>query len=102
MKIKLLLVSLMVMMIAISCGTKKEKVQAVANTTLTLSVEGMSCTGCEETIQTALAKLDGVVEVKASHTDSIVKVSFDSTLVKVDLIGEEINKLEYQYKGIKQ
>lgn len=102
MKIKLLLISLMVLMTAFSCGTKKEKVIPVANTTLALTVEGMSCAGCEETIQTALAKLDGVIDVKASHTDSIVKVSFDSTLVKVDQIGEEINKLDYQYKGIKK
>lgn len=102
MKIKLLLISLMVMMIAVSCGTKKAKVTPVANTTIALNVEGMSCTGCEETIQTALAKMDGVIAVKASHTDSIVKVSFDSTIVKVDQIGDEINKLDYQYKGIKR
>ena len=89
-------------MIAISCGTKKAKVTPVANATIALTVEGMSCTGCEETIQTALAKIDGVIDVKASHTDSIVKVSYDSTLVKVEQLGDEINKLDYQYKGIRQ
>lgn len=102
MKIKLLIVSLLVLIIAVSCGTKKAKITPVANASIVLTVEGMSCTGCEETIQTALAKIDGVIDVKASHTDSVVKVSYDSTLVKVDQLGDEINKLDYQYKGIRK
>lgn len=102
MKIKLIFVSLMALMIAVACGTKQEQAKAVANTTLTLSVEGMTCSGCEESVQTALTKLNGVTEATASHTDSTVVVSFDSTLINVAQLGDEINNLDFQYIGIKQ
>lgn len=45
-----------------------------------ISVYGMSCEGCERTIQTAVGKLPGIQEVKASHLDSAVIVKFDKTL----------------------
>jgi copper chaperone len=45
----------------------------------TLTVTGMSCTGCEDTVETALSELDGVTSVDADHEgDSVDIVAEDS------------------------
>lgn len=74
---------------------------AVANKTMTLAVEGMTCTGCENTIQETLTQLTGVSSVKASHLDSTAVVSFDSTQVSVAAIGDAITEAGYVFKGEK-
>jgi copper chaperone CopZ len=55
----------------ISCNNtvkkpEKETLQQEAALTV-VSIDGMSCTGCEQTIQTNIAKLDGIKSVKASY-----------------------------------
>ena len=47
-------------------------------TTITLAVDGMSCEGCENSIQSALGALDGVSAVDASHEAKTVKVDYDA------------------------
>ncbi len=73
----------------------------VANKTMTLAVEGMTCTGCENTIQETVTKLAGVANVKASHLDSTAVVSFDSTQVSIAAIGDAITEAGYVFKGEK-
>lgn len=46
-------------------------------TRLSLTVTGMSCTGCEQRIDTALRRLDGVGRVVADHRTGTVVVDFD-------------------------
>ncbi|MHA6631906.1 heavy-metal-associated domain-containing protein [Pseudonocardia sichuanensis] len=46
-------------------------------TTINVQVEGMTCTGCEQRIGTALRRIDGVREVSADHTSGRVRVRFD-------------------------
>jgi copper chaperone CopZ len=46
-------------------GGKKEIVTA----SVEISIKGMTCTGCEQTIQTGISKLKGVESVKATFTD---------------------------------
>lgn len=41
---------------------------------LRIEVKGIHCEGCEITIRTALSKLPGVVNVKASHASQRVDV----------------------------
>ncbi len=48
---------------------------------LLLSVGGMSCTGCESRIATALRRLDGVHRVDADHTTGTVVVDYDAVEV---------------------
>ncbi|MFB6192391.1 MAG: heavy-metal-associated domain-containing protein [Haloarculaceae archaeon] len=40
----------------------------------TLSVTGMSCTGCERNVENALKRLDGVARVEADHAGNTVEV----------------------------
>lgn len=76
-------------------------VTAVANKTVTLAIDGMTCTGCEGTIQDEVSKIAGITEIKASHVDSLAVVSFDSTLTNVEAIGDVITAAGYQFKGVK-
>ena len=74
---------------------------AVANKTITLTVEGMTCTGCEGTVKESVEKIAGVVSVKASHLDSTAVVSFDSTQTSIAAIGDAVTEAGYVFKGEK-
>jgi len=74
---------------------------AVANKTVTLAIEGMTCTGCENTIKESVTKIAGVTAIQASHLDSTAVVSFDSTKTNLTAIGDAINEAGYVYKGVK-
>jgi len=74
---------------------------AVANKTVTVAIEGMTCSGCENTVKESVTKIAGVTEIKASHLDSTAVVSFDSTKTSVAAIGEAVTEAGYVFKGEK-
>ncbi len=76
--------------------TNKTEVNVTAIKTLELQVSGMTCEGCEKTIETALTNLNGVVSAEALHIEGITTVSFDTTLVNADLLSQTINNLGYK------
>ena len=43
----------------------------------TLEVSGMSCTGCESNVETAVSELPGCTGVEADHEDGTVTVEGD-------------------------
>ena len=45
--------------------------------TTTLSVSGMSCTGCESNVENAVSKLEGCTGVEADHEAGTVTVEGD-------------------------
>lgn len=47
--------------------------------TIEIAVYGMTCGGCERTVQNAVGNLPGVHSVKASHQDSTAIVTFDKS-----------------------
>jgi copper chaperone CopZ len=102
----LLLILLTIGLLA-SCSTKNvapavvDNSKVVANKTVTLAIEGMTCTGCENTIQEEVNKIAGISTIKASHLDSTAVVSFDSTQTSVNAIGEAITAAGYVFKGEK-
>lgn len=52
-----------------------------------ISVDGMTCGGCETGVKTALEGVDGVLKVvKVSHTDKVALVVVDPTKVKVEAL----------------
>lgn len=69
--------------------------------TIEISVYGMSCEGCERTIQTAVGKLPGIQEVKASHLDSTVVVKFDKTQSSFDEMKNAITDKGYVVNDFK-
>jgi copper chaperone len=62
---------------------------------LQLSVNGMTCGGCENAVKQTLLKTDGVEEVTASHTESLVGVTFDPAKVTAAVLREKIEGLGY-------
>lgn len=45
---------------------------------LDFSVEGMSCTGCEQTVTNAVKQVEGVRRVEADHETGNVEVTVES------------------------
>ncbi len=44
---------------------------------MTLTVNGMTCGGCENAVKRVVSNLPGVAEVTASHRDNRVTVAYD-------------------------
>ena len=60
----------------------------------TLSVTGMSCNGCEQNVEGALQRLDGVSRVEADHgADTVEVVAGDS--VSADDLAAAIEDAGY-------
>lgn len=64
-----------------------------------VQVEGMTCTGCEARIENSLKNLKGIADVKAIYSSSNVYVTYDSSITNINLIIEEIEKLDYRVKN---
>ena len=57
---------------------------------VSINVTGMKCGGCENTINTAVSAIDGVLSVKASHQDKRVDVEFDPDKTDIETIEDAI------------
>lgn len=82
------------MLINISCsGHKQERSTDKGEASLIeVKIEGMSCTGCEQTIQRNVAKLEGIKSVKATFTDGRAVIEYfpgtvDSLKIKDAITG---------------
>ena len=51
----------------------------------TLSVSSMSCTGCEQNVETALQNLDGVTRVEADHEADTVEIVTEDSVADDDI-----------------
>jgi|SRR5690606_33478133 len=93
---------LCLMIILASCGggkgtEAKKAPEAVAETaTVSLSIEGMTCTGCENTICTSLEKVPGVKSVTASHTDGKAVIEFEPGKADTAMLKEVVNGAGYK------
>jgi len=58
--------------------------------TVSLTVTGMKCGGCETNVTDKLKAIDGVLFVKASSKDKEVNVEFDTEKVSLDSIEDAI------------
>ena len=64
-----------------------------------LFIDGMTCTGCEQSVNHALSKQNGVVEATSSHTDGIAIVSFDKSKVNEEQLSQAIlDEVGYKVK----
>lgn len=63
--------------------------------TLQLTVNGMTCGGCENAVKRVVGKLEGVESVTADHVAGLVGVDFDATRVTADAIKNEIEAIGY-------
>lgn len=79
-------------------GAEKEKVSE-ETAKMEVSIGGMTCTGCEQTIQANIGKLEGIKSVKASFTVGNAIIEYypgiiDSLKIKEAITGSG-------YKAIK-
>ncbi len=63
---------------------------------ITIPVYGMTCSGCEYNVESAVKKLDGIIKVKADYQKGEVYIKFEKDKVTVDKIVEAINKAGYR------
>lgn len=60
-----------------------------------IKVQGMMCEGCENRIQNALSKIEGVEEVDANHKTGIVTITL-SAQTDGDILKEKIEDLGFE------
>lgn len=51
----------------------------------TIAVTGMSCSGCEQNVESALTRLEGVNRVEADHEGETVEVVVDENVAEADV-----------------
>jgi len=66
--------------------------------TITLDIEGMTCTGCEATVKNAAYKLDGVLEVEADYKTGKATITYNQSMLKPKDIEDAINKTGFTVK----
>ena len=82
-----------------SSNTKSEKVIVVKESDIvreSIGVNGMTCVGCEVTLEENISKIEGVVSVKASHTEKNAIIEFDSTKTDIKTITKTIRESGYK------
>ena len=98
-RIKLLLLLSVVFFIGFSCNN--ERVKPVKNgvsdiAKIEVSINGMFCTGCEQTIQSNVGKLDGIRSVEAAYKLNRAIIEFDPELVDTAKIRTAITGSGYK------
>ncbi len=63
---------------------------------LELHVNGMTCTGCEQRIQRALAQVDGVVRSAADYPAARVTIVFDPARTSAQTVQARITQAGYE------
>jgi copper chaperone CopZ len=66
-----------------------------------LSITGMTCTGCEQTIQSGISNVKGVKHVKANYKNGRAYVEFIPELADTIRMKEAISSSGYILTGIK-
>lgn len=66
-----------------------------ANRTVTLSVPGMTCAACPITVKKALARVDGVQQVKVSYEKLEAVVTFDDAKTNLDALTQATRNAGY-------
>jgi len=65
-----------------------------------LYIEGMTCTGCEESVDYALQNEEGVISAKSSYKTGITEVKFDKSKVKPEQLSKAVEeKVGYKVKS---
>ena len=66
-----------------------------------LTVKGMTCTGCEHSVNHALTSSEGVIEATSSYETGIASVKFDKSKISIDELAIVVEK-ETGYKVIEK
>lgn len=69
---------------------------APAVSSVTLTVEGMSCASCSVAVRTALKRLNGVKDAKVSVSEKRAVVEYEPAKVTPQQMVDAVNKLGYR------
>ncbi len=72
--------------------------ESLANKTVVIDVEGMTCEGCAAHINETLKKLNGVVSAEADYPKKNVKVVFNPKQITLAQIKKAIGEIGYKAK----
>ncbi len=89
-------------LIGFSCkneGIKSAKNGTVDIKRLEVSINGMTCTGCEQIIESNVGKLDGIKSVEAEYTLNKATIEFDAEMVDTAKIRTAITGSGYKVAG---
>jgi len=64
--------------------------------TVKLPIEGMTCTGCVNSVSRVLAALPGVAGVEVSLTKGRAKVTYDPAQTGVEAMKQAIERVGYK------
>ncbi len=65
-----------------------------------ITIDGMTCTGCEHHVNQTLNNIEGVIEASSAYETGIAQVIFDKSKVSIDVLVKAIEK-ETGYKILK-
>ena len=96
------LILFLYILVAVSCSgnakkSEKETDQQEASV-MEVSIEGMFCLGCEQTIQMNVSKLEGIKSVKASFTEGNAIIEYFPGKVDTLEIKEAVTGSGYTVK----
>ncbi len=98
----LTVVFLAVVLILFSCNRNSNKSEKsylkLQPSVIEVSIAGMTCTGCEQTIQTRVGDLSGVKSVKASYVTGKALVEYFPQITDTVKIKESITGSGYRVK----
>ena len=104
---KILMILLAAILLA-ACNSRPDKKEATAAgqeamaaewVEVTLSVEGMTCDGCENAIKAGVETIEGIAEVESSHEEAWTRVKYDKNQTSMEDIRAKITETGYEVKG---
>ncbi len=82
-------------------GNKNKTSEEPVITTVEISVDGMHCMGCVETVQASARQVAGVDSAFASLPEAMARVTFDASVTDTTAIRKAIELNGYKVTGIK-
>ncbi|MEE4114912.1 MAG: cation transporter [Marinilabiliaceae bacterium] len=99
---------LLVSVMLVSCQNKDKKTDETAQADMSVEyvlyeveIEGMTCTGCEETIESGVTKVEGVGSVEANHTSGNAHIKFVEGKTDTTAVRKVIEASGYKVTGFK-
>ena len=106
---KYLTLAILLSVLAISCKNTETKAdQAVESEPVAdyvlfeVEIEGMTCTGCEQTVESGVTKVDGVGSIDANHVDGNAQIKFVEGKTDTSAIKQVIEASGYKVISFKK
>jgi copper chaperone CopZ len=103
---KKLMIVLMAALFMMGCNSISKNTEDSASENLsaewvevTLNVEGMTCTGCENAVKAGIESLEGISTVESSFAEGWTKVKYDKSTTTIAEIEGKITDTGYAVKG---